>query len=617
VATPPERSLRTLARLFRYARPYIPLVAVTIVFTLLYAGGLTGRAYLTRPLIDDVVAPNLEARSIGDLLESGAAEDPTELERQRVLLEERVAGRLKDLVLAAVVLVLGMPVARLIRDYVGEYVMTRMSVDMQTDLCASVLGLPLSRFDEEGRSDLVARMMSDTAIANRAQMLVFGDAIQHVAIVILATGVAFYLNWQLALVTVMVGPPVGITLQLFGRRIRRTSAARQEQVAQVVGRLVQILGGIRVIKVFRSEPRELSAFRTEAMRYLRRAMRVIRNRVLSRSIVELASQAAFVSMLLLGIYAIVGGLWDLTLGVLTAFLVVSATLYAPTKSLSRAYNSIQNALPAAARLFEILDAPAEPEDPADAVTIHQVREGVRFQDVWFSYGREPVLQGIDLEVRAGEVVAVVGRTGSGKTTVADLLLRFRTPQRGRIEIDGIDIRDVKRDSLRELVTVVPQDPFLFDASLAENIRYGRPDASFEEVVKASRAAHAHEFIEELPEKYDTEVGELGARLSGGQRQRITIARAILRDPEILIFDEATSALDAKAERLIHDAIWNLMKERTVLLIAHRLSTVRGADRIVVVEKGRITDEGTHDELLSRSGLYRDLVELQLAPQSSA
>jgi subfamily B ATP-binding cassette protein MsbA len=617
VATPPERSLRTLARLFRYARPYIPLVAVTIVFTLLYAGGLTGRAYLTRPLIDDVVAPNLEARSIGDLLESGAAEDPTELERQRVLLEERVAGRLKDLVLAAVVLVLGMPVARLIRDYAGEYVMTRMSVDMQTDLCASVLGLPLSRFDEEGRSDLVARMMSDTAIANRAQMLVFGDAIQHVAIVILATGVAFYLNWQLALVTVMVGPPVGITLQLFGRRIRRTSAARQEQVAQVVGRLVQILGGIRVIKVFRSEPRELSAFRTEAMRYLRRAMRVIRNRVLSRSIVELASQAAFVSMLLLGIYAIVGGLWDLTLGVLTAFLVVSATLYAPTKSLSRAYNSIQNALPAAARLFEILDAPAEPEDPADAVTIHQVREGVRFQDVWFSYGREPVLQGIDLEVRAGEVVAVVGRTGSGKTTVADLLLRFRTPQRGRIEIDGIDIRDIKRDSLRELVTVVPQDPFLFDASLAENIRYGRPDASFEEIVKASRAAHAHEFIEELPEKYDTEVGELGARLSGGQRQRITIARAILRDPEILIFDEATSALDAKAERLIHDAIWNLMKERTVLLIAHRLSTVRGADRIVVVEKGRITDEGTHDELLSRSGLYRDLVELQLAPQSSA
>jgi subfamily B ATP-binding cassette protein MsbA len=617
VATPPERSLRTLARLFRYARPYIPLVAVTIVFTLLYAGGLTGRAYLTRPLIDDVVAPNLEARSIGDLLESGAAEDPTELERQRVLLEERVAGRLKDLVLAAVVLVLGMPVARLIRDYAGEYVMTRMSVDMQSDLCASVLGLPLSRFDEEGRSDLVARMMSDTAIANRAQMLVFGDAIQHVAIVILATGVAFYLNWQLALVTVMVGPPVGITLQLFGRRIRRTSAARQEQVAQVVGRLVQILGGIRVIKVFRSEPRELSAFRTEAMRYLRRAMRVIRNRVLSRSIVELASQAAFVSMLLLGIYAIVGGLWDLTLGVLTAFLVVSATLYAPTKSLSRAYNSIQNALPAAARLFEILDAPAEPEDPADAVTIHQVREGVRFQDVWFSYGREPVLQGIDLEVRAGEVVAVVGRTGSGKTTVADLLLRFRTPQRGRIEIDGIDIRDIKRDSLRELVTVVPQDPFLFDASLAENIRYGRPDASFEEIVKASRAAHAHEFIEELPEKYDTEVGELGARLSGGQRQRITIARAILRDPEILIFDEATSALDAKAERLIHDAIWNLMKERTVLLIAHRLSTVRGADRIVVVEKGRITDEGTHDELLSRSGLYRDLVELQLAPQSSA
>ena len=615
MAASPERSSRVLARLFRYAIPYIPLVALTIVFTLVYAGGLTGRAYLTRPLIDDVVAPTLETRSLGDLIDTGAAVDPEELERQRVQLEERVEGRLSDLLLAAALLVLGMPVARLIRDYAGEYVMTRMSVDMQTDLCGSVLRLPLSRFDEEGRSDLVARMMSDTHVANRAQFLVFGDALQDVAIVFLATGVAFYLNWQLALVTMLVGPPVAITLQLFGRRIRRTSAARQHQVAQVVGRLIQILGGVRVIKVFHTERRELNSFRTEAYRYFRRAMRVIRNRVLSRSIVELATQAAFISMLLLGVYAIVAGIWDLTIGVLTAFLVVSATLYSPAKGLTRAYNTIQEAIPAASRLFEILDAPSEPPDPPNAVALQQVREGVQFRDVWFSYGREPVLQGIDLELRAGEVVAIVGRTGSGKSTLADLLLRFREPQRGRIEIDGVDLREVQRESLRRLITVVPQEPFLFDTSLYDNIRYGRPDAGPEEVLKASRAAHAHEFIDELPDRYDTEVGELGARLSGGQRQRVTIARAILRDPQILIFDEATSALDAQAERLVHDAIRSLMAGRTVLLIAHRLSTVRDADRIVVIEKGRITEQGTHDELLGRSGLYRELVELQLAPSA--
>ncbi len=617
MASPPDGSLRILARLFRYARPYVPLAALTIVFTLAYAGGLTGRAYLTRPLIDDVVVPNLEARSLGDLLDRGAVENPEQIERQRAELKERIDGRLRDLLLAAVMLVLGMPVARLVRDYASEYVMTRIGVDMQTDLCSSVLHLPLSKFDEEGRSHFVSRMMSDTAIANRVQLLVFGDAIQHVAVVLLAIGVALYLNWQLALVTLVLGPPVAIVLQFFGKRIRRTSQARQEQIAQVVGRLVQILGGMRVIKVFRAEDLELRAFRREAMRYFRRAMRVTRNRVLSRSIVELASQAAFVSMLLLGIYAIVAGIWDLTLGVLTAFLVVSATLYGPTKSLSRAYNTLQDALPAASRLFEILDAPTEPVDPPEAVAIHRVQREIRFRDVSFSYGREPVLEGIDLEIRAGEVVAIVGRTGSGKTTLVDLLLRFQTPQGGRIEIDGIDLRDVRRDALRELVTVVPQDPFLFDTTLKENIRYGRPDASFEEIVRAARAAHAHEFIEGLPEGYETEVGELGARLSGGQRQRITIARAILRDPQILIFDEATSSLDARSERVVHDALTNLMRGRTVLLIAHRLSTVRGADRIVVLEKGQITEEGTHDELLARSGLYRELVELQLAPGSPA
>jgi subfamily B ATP-binding cassette protein MsbA len=591
-------------------------VAITIFFSLVYAGGLTGRAYLTRPLIDDIAAPNLQAGSLADLIESGQVEASADLERQREQLESRIQDRLGDLLLAAVILVLGMPVARLIRDYTGEWVMTRVGVDMQTHLCQRVLHLPLSRFEQEGRSDLVSRMMSDTLVANRAQVLIFGEALQDVAIVIAATGVAFYLNWRLALVALLVGPAVAVILQVFGQRIRRTSQARQEQIAQVVARLVQILGGIKVIKAFRAERLELDAFKRENFRYFRRAMRVIRNRVLSRSFVELASQTAFISLLLLGIYAIVGGFWDLSLGVLTAFLFISAMLYRPTKNLTRAYNGIQDALPAADRLFEILDAPPEPADSPDAVTLERVREGIHFRNLWFTYGREPVLRGVDLDLPVGQVVAIVGRTGSGKTTLADLLLRFDDPQDGKIEIDGIDLRRLRRDSVRELVTVVTQEPILFDTTIMENIRYGRPDAALEEVVEAARAAHVHEFIEQLPEGYETTVGELGARLSGGQRQRITIARAILRDPSVLIFDEATSALDARAERAVYEAIWNLMKGRTVLLIAHRLSSVRAADRIAVLEDGRIVEEGSHEELFARSGLYRELVELQLSPMTS-
>jgi ABC-type multidrug transport system fused ATPase/permease subunit len=302
--------------------------------------------------------------------------------------------------------------------------------------------------------------------------------------------------------------------------------------------------------------------------------------------------------------------------VLTAFLFISAMLYRPTKNLTRAYNAIQVALPAAHRLFEVLDAPPEPEDPPDAVLLQDVRKGIRFEDVWFSYGREAVLRGVSLELPAGQIVALVGRTGAGKTTLADLLLRFHDPDSGILEIDGIALRKVRRSSLRGLVSTVTQEPILFDTTILENIRYGRPDATFEEVVEAARAAYVHDFIDQLPEGYETRIGELGARLSGGQRQRMTIARAILQDPRVLIFDEATSALDAQAEHAVHEAVWNLMKGRTVLLIAHRLSSVRAADRIVVLEEGRIVEEGNHDELLERSGLYRELVEFQLAPINS-
>jgi subfamily B ATP-binding cassette protein MsbA len=617
VPTSAQPPYRLVARLLGYARPYVPLVLLAIVFSLIYAGGLTGQRALIQPMVDGIAVPSLEIDSVGDLFEYGSEAAPAEqVDVETRMLLENIRENAWLLFVACIALVLGMPLVKLIRDYSGQWLMIRMFVDLQRDIGTKLLHLPLSHHSRYGTGDFVSRSTNDAMIANRAQALIFGELIQDAAIVLGAGAGALWINWRLALVALVAGPPVALIMQVFGRRIRKRSARRQLQISEVMQRILQMLSGIKIIKAFRAEATERDAFEREIFRYFRRAMSVERNRVSSRVSVEMASQLSLVTLLLVGTWVLIHRMWGLTLGQLLAFSFIAALMHRPMKNMTRLYNAVQDAIPGAIRIFELLDAPEEPEDRADARPIERLEQGIRFEDVSFSYGRERVLEGVSLEIRTGEVVALVGRTGAGKTTLADLLVGFYRPTSGTICYDGVDLRDLQRDSVRDLFAIVTQDAFLFDMTLLENIRYGRPDASFEEVVEAARAANAHDFIEEFPEGYETRVGERGAQLSGGQRQRITIARAILCDPQVLIFDEATSALDAKSERLVQDAIANLLKGRTVVVIAHRLATVRAADHIFVVEQGRVAMTGTHDELLARGGLYRELVQLQSVESSA-
>jgi ABC-type multidrug transport system fused ATPase/permease subunit len=400
---------------------------------------------------------------------------------------------------------------------------------------------------------------------------------------------------------------------MFNSRIRRSARRRQETVGDVTGRMIEILAGIKIIKAFQSEAAERQAFRAETRKLFRRSMKAAKNRVLARGFIVMLTNFLTITMLILGVMMVLSGRFGISAGDLAAFAMVLSTTYGPIRSLAKAWVKLVDSQPSAERFCAILDTPGEPEDPPDAVRIDGVHDRVSLRDVSFSYGRESVLDHISFDVEAGQVVALVGQTGAGKTTIADLLMRFYEPTSGSITIDGVDLRRIQRESLLDQIAIVTQEAFLFDGSIRENIGYGRKGASEDEITAAAVAAHVDEFVDGLPDGYDTEVGVDGVRLSGGQRQRITIARALLKNPAILIFDEATSALDSKSEHLVQDAIESLLGGRTVFMIAHRLSTIRGADQIVVIEGGGVSQCGTHQELSRTSGLYRELVDIQTAP----
>jgi len=419
-------------------------------------------------------------------------------------------------------------------------------------------------------------------------------------------GVLIYQDWRLACIVFLILPWLLIPMQRFGKKSRRISTKGQEKVGKIATLLHETITGCRVVKAFGMEEYEAQRFSEENFRLFRIRLKRIRIKALAPPLMEFAGGLAGAAVIFYGGYSVIKG--TSTPGTFFSFVTALLLLYDPVRVISNSYQDIQEGLAAAVRVFQVLDTAPDIKEKAGAVMLPAVSGSVAFRNVSFGYDRHLVLHDINLDIKPGEIIAIVGMTGSGKTSLVNLIPRFYDVTTGSIFIDTYDIRNVTLRSLRSQVALVSQQTILFNDSVRNNIAYGIADPPEHNVIEAARAAHAHQFIEELPQGYDTVIGEAGVKLSGGQRQRLSIARALFKNAPLLILDEATSSLDSKSEEEVQQALENLMHNRTTFIIAHRLSTIRKAHRIIVLSQGRIVEQGTHDELFSRGGEYQKLYE---------
>ncbi|MBE3583542.1 MAG: ABC transporter ATP-binding protein [Limnochordaceae bacterium] len=496
------------------------------------------------------------------------------------------------------------------RNYLLGYVAQRFAMDLRNAIFDRLQGMSLRYHEQEHSGEAIVRVTSDATLLQN----VIGTTLGSMAADgLMVTGIlvfTFVIHWQLAVLSLLFLPLVGVCISRFGDRVRVFTRQMQERIAGVTQILQETLSGIRIIKAFSLEDQRQRRFQDENQQSFWAGLRSLRVQATVSPLVELLLVALMTGLIWYGARAVVMG--QLSAGDLVAFLTYTGMASAPMAALSQHYTLLRQAEAASDRIVRLLQAETEHKDAPGAVTIERVRGEVCFEHVNFAYEPgHPVLEDINLTLRPGQVVALIGPSGAGKTTLAHLLLRFYDPAGGRITIDGLDLRHITLSSLRRQIGLVPQETVLFGVSVRENIAYGRPDATLAEIEAAARAAYADEFIRQLPQGYDTILAEQGGTLSGGQRQRLAIARALLRDPRILILDEATSALDARSEALVQQALQRLMKGRTTLVIAHRLSTVRQADWVAVLDHGRIVEQGTPAELLARpDSLFGRLYRLQ-------
>jgi len=572
-------------RLLGYLRPYFwPRFTIAVVCMVLYSSTNGVMPYLVRSVFDDV------------------------------FLEKR-EWALRVLPLVIVTVFLFRAAMSFGQSYLMEWIGQRVIADVRSQLNAHFQRLSLSFYNRTPTGTLLSRMTNDVELMRSALTDAVASLMKDFTSLAVLVVVAFFMDWVLALIAFVAFPLTVLPILRLSRKLRKVTRRGQVTLGNLAALLQETIQGNRVVKAFGMEDYEIRRFDTESDRLVRLYMGAARIKAFTTPMMEVLASFGIAGVVWYGGQSVMAG--SRTPGSFMAFLTAMLLLYDPFKGLTKTNNVVQQGLAAASRIFELLDEPSDVVERPGAVELAGFRDGIRFEGVVFRYDAEPVLRGVDLEIRRGEAVALVGRSGAGKSTLADLIPRFYDVTSGRIAIDGHDVRELTLASLRAEIAIVTQFTFLFNDTVRNNIAYGDVGTSLERIEEAARAANADAFIRELPQGYDTVIGELGVKLSGGQRQRVAIARALLKNAPVLILDEATSALDNESERLVQEAIERLMTGRTTLVIAHRLSTIRNADRIAVLERGAIVEEGTHDELLARDGEYRRLYEMQFRDEPLA
>jgi subfamily B ATP-binding cassette protein MsbA len=564
-------------RLLQFVKPYWPRLAGAMACMICVSAASAASAFLVKPVLDDVFF-------------------------------KKDLAMLKLIPLAIV----GLFLLKGLFDYGQAYLMSfvgqRIITDLREKIYHHLQSLALPFFTRNPTGVLMSRILNDVNLVQGAVTDAVTGLLKDIFTIIGLVFVVFYRDWKLALIALVVFPAAVYPIVRFGRKLRSYSTRTQSTVADLSTMLLETISGNRIVKAFNMEDYERKRFSKINEKLFQIVRKSFRVRAVSHPLMETLGGLGIAAIVFYGGYNVIQG--SATPGTFFSFLAALLMLYEPVKRLSNVNNSIQQGLAGASRIFEILDTEPEIRNRAGARPLGEIREGIEFQNVSFKYEDEWILKNINLRIRAGEVVAFVGSSGGGKTTLVNLVTRFYDVNEGRILVDGTDIRDLTVESLRGKIAMVTQQTILFNDTVEQNIAYGNIGQPREKIIDAAEAAFARNFIENLPQGYQTVIGEQGVKLSGGERQRVSIARALLKNAPILILDEATSSLDSESEVEVQKALEYLMRGRTTLVIAHRLSTIRKANRIVVVSNGEIAEEGTHEELLENDGEYRKLFLLQ-------
>jgi subfamily B ATP-binding cassette protein MsbA len=604
-----------LTRLIRYALPYWWQILSSVVL-MAAVGGLDAFKYLlVRPVFDRVLNPATGSQNIQLFVIPGT--------RHPVYLQQFVPAHFTNAWNIVAFALVASTILKGICDYSGTYLVNHagfgMITDLRDDLYTALLRRSAAFFSKHTTGTLLSTIINDIERVQYAMSTVLSELLQQFFTFVSVAIVVVILGGSLSWVLLLFVPVIVFSSRKIGSRVRHTTRHGQDKLAEIQNILHETITGNRIVKAFNTEDWETSRFRKAARRLFRANLRSVAATAISSPLMDVLGVVGIALLILIGRGRIVRN--QMTPGVFVAFITAVFSLYNPVRKFALFYNNFQQALGASSEIFKFMDLEDDVREKPRAKSLPKFSGSVRFEHVSFAYAhdgeqRHDVLHDINLEVRRGEILAVVGSSGAGKSTLVHLIPRFFDVTDGRLLIDNLDVRDVTLASLRAQVGIVTQETVLFNDTVRNNIAYGQPNVAQKEVEAAARAALAHDFIVALPAGYDTVIGERGVRLSGGERQRLAIARALLKNAPVLILDEATSALDSESEALVQSALHNLMSGRTVFVIAHRLSTVRRADRIVVIENGTIADVGRHEELMKKLGTYRRLYELQFANADS-